>query len=254
MVENKKINYLLKPRNPSDSDIIPSTLLPRASRRRKSRSYTTINYEWAVYRSKGKPLSEYRSLPNFEDQAALNKAYFKYGGKVKNKQLTERARTREEYQEARRFERFYFQSVDAALTSVRTNLYAGLSYLSFENYFFKNVLFYWFVWLNFYGQEYVYLHITLYFPALDWLTTNIFFIWPVHLDLYFLRLAFSIFSIFAFIFFYFQYSFKQSSKFDLFIGCAHFFVFFGSVAAYHLTGVVPFIFLVFAALVFFFFL
>lgn len=253
MVENKKLSYLHKPRGLGSNDAIPSTIVPHSSRRRKSRSYTTMNYEWAVYRSKGKPLGEYRPLPKFEDQVALNRAYFKFSGKVKNKVITELKRTKEATAEARRFERHFFQSVNAALTSLRTNFYVGLSYVLFESYFYKNVLFYWFVWLNFYMQEYVYVNLALYFPILDWFTTNVFFVWPVHLDLYFLRFLFSVFLIFIFIFLYFQYRFKQTSNFDFLVACVHFFVFFGSILGYHFTGAAPFLFFVLAVVIFFFF-
>lgn len=248
MVENKKINDYMKDYR-SEAGIFPlPTGISQSSRRRKSRSYSTMSYEWAVYRSKGKPLSEYRALPTFEAYAAQNYAYFKRHGRSKTKVISEVKRLREASAEARRFERHLFQSLNSALGVIRANLYSGFAYVLFENYFYKNLFFYWLVWVNFYVQEYLFTSIALYFPILDWVTINVFFVWPVHVDLYFLRFACSVFFVVFIVFVYFQRRFNQESRFDFFIGLAHFGVFFGSIFAYHLTGAAPFLFFVVGAL------
>lgn len=251
MVENKKVTDYLKDYRPEASDFSVPAGISRASRRRRSRSYSTINYEWAVYRSKGKPLSEYTPLPTFQQHTQDNYAFFKRRGKTRLKSLLEIKRVREAASEARRFERFFFQSLNSAAGLLRANLYSGFSYLLFENYFYKNLFFYWLVWLNFYFQEYAFVQFTLYFPILDWLTANVFFVWPVHIDLYFLRFAFSVFFVVFCIFFYFQRRFEFQSRFDLLIGLAHPIFFFGSIFAYHLTGAAPFLFFVAGSLLFF---
>lgn len=223
---------------------------PRTTQRRSSRTYSNLNYEWAVYRSKGKSLQDYRPLfSKFREYRSTNRGANDPFSKSKVHQLTPAAKFKEAINEARRLDHAF---TSHSFTQVfRTGINDFLSALSFESFFYKNLVFYYFVWLNFYFQEYTYLHLVSYFPIFDWLAVNVFLLWPVHIDLYFIRFAFSIFFTLFVVFVYFQYKLGQASTFELGVGILHFLSFFLSAGFYYITGFAPFLFFI-VFIVFFF--
>jgi hypothetical protein len=236
---------------PTAADPLLPASVSHTTRTRRAKSYSALNYEWAVYRSKGKTLSDYKRLPIFEKHSAYQSRVLAHG-KTKQKVMSDTKKLKEAAAESRRIEKGFFNDINGFFSLFGVNVYNWFSGFIFESYFYKNIFFYYFVWVCFYVQEYTYVNFALYFPILDWITANLFFTWPVHLDLYFVRFSLSLFlTIFA-IFAFFHYRLQSTSRFDLFLGVGQFFAFFGSIGLYHLTGFAPFLFVLVVCVVLFF--
>jgi hypothetical protein len=93
-------------------------------------------------------------------------------------------------------------------------------------------------------QEYAYPYAILYFPTLDWITAHVFLLWPVHIDFYFIRFCFALFSVTFFVFIFFHWRFYTRRGFEFFVGLAQAIFFVASAFFYYLTGLAPFLFFI----------
>ena len=205
---------------------------------RNRTSYSNIAYEWSVYRSTGRTLDEYRPLKVFDGYTK------KLGGRpidqspLRNIIPSVQGPYIEEIRRATSLNTFY-KFIPRAF---RMHLGDYLTEFIFSNYFYKNVLVYYFVWVNFYVQEYTYPYLVTFFPIFDWLTTLEVFNWPAHIDFYFLRFVFAIFFVPFLLFFFFHFKLRLSSPFELKIAIFNLFIFLFSLFCYFYTGIAPFIF------------
>ena len=237
---------------PAAADNLLPSGVSHTTRRRKGRSYSALNYEWAVYKSKGKTLSEYKPLSKFETFSAQYSRAAR--AKTKTQQLSDTRKLKDAVQESRRIEKGFFNDINAFFSLFGSNFYNWFSSFVFDAYFYKNIIFYYFVWLSFYVQEYVYVNISLYFPIFDWITTNLVFAWPVHLDIYFLRLAFSLFLPVFIIFFFFTTNCRLIQNLTYCSGLASLFSFLGLSGFTSLQVLLPFYLYLPVRRFFFFFL
>jgi hypothetical protein len=202
--------------------------------RRYKRSYTDLGYDWFFFRTTGQAVDKYKILHT----AAAN---YKHANGQK------KPARRRMFADPENF-RFLpphlaeEQRIGEAVT-IETFLHSvGLNpehYISelIKTYFFRNYVFYAYVWFNFYCSEYLYINLSLHFPIVDWLFSSVLFSWPVTLDFYFIRLFASIYLPIFLVFIFFQIRAGTANKFDLFMGFSNFFVFFGSIWLYYLTGI-----------------
>jgi len=225
------------------------------SRKRLRRSYSDLGYDWIFFRTTGQLAEKYKILHRTSimregmieiiKKPARKKQFIDLEGH--RRKLTPHLEEEQKIAVALNLKSF-LRIFDSAPRSYVMDL--------LKNYFFKNYVFYAYVWLNFYCSEYVYVNFTLHFPIVDWLFSITLFTWPITLDFYFTRLITSIYLPIFVIFIFFQAYIGGYSKLDLVFGFANFFIFFGSIWFYYLTGIsffFYFFFVVFLFFIFFFF-
>jgi hypothetical protein len=231
--------------------------LPQASvtPTRLAHSYSDITYEWAIFRSTGRKLDEYKPFD------IAGKRMNEVRTRLKGPQTTintgkddtiedddeEELGQEVAIEESRTntIERFWLYVVyTLGFNESAGLLVRPLTSLLYADYFYRNLGVYSLAWFTFYFQEYVYVWLALHFPFLDFLTLYPIYDWPAHIDMYFGRLIFAAFFIIYFACFFFQYRLGTSSKFDQYGAMAQFAAFFGSAFCYYRTGLAPFLFLV----------
>jgi hypothetical protein len=229
--------------------------LPQASvtPTRLSHSYSDMTYEWAVFRTTGRTLDDYKPLA----MAAKRMKEWRTRAKAEQVLSTGNDDTIEDTDEEELGQEVFTE--DARVSTIE-RLWLYLSYslgfnesgahlvrpitsLLYSDYFYRNVWVYSLAWFAFYFQEYVYVWLSLHFPFLEFLTLYPIYDWPAHIDMYFGRLIFAAFFTVYFLCFFFQYRVGVSSKFDQYGAAAQFVAFFGSALLYYQTGLAPFLLL-----------
>jgi hypothetical protein len=239
---------------------VPESPVANAHLNRRLDSYTDPAYEFAVYRTKGKPLDRYRFLSYYEDMALpVLGASLPEGGDLDGDGDVV-ATGSVEFQRANSLQDRLSLGHDGFSADVKeaelassTRLRFFFSFFHFRpypfinrifdfEYFYRNVGWYWFTWWFFYLQEYVYVQLAMYFPILDWLTQFSFFMWSVETELHFWRLALALAMMLFFVLAGAQYTLGYASPFERRLSAIHFFTLAGSLLLYYRTGFAPVLF------------
>jgi hypothetical protein len=241
---------------------VPESPVANAHLNRRLDSYNDPAYEFAVYRTKGKPLDRYRFLSYYEDLALpVLGASVPQGGDLEGDGDLVATGSMEFQRASSLQDRLalghdgFSADVQEAELAASTRIRGFFNFFHFRpypfvnrififEYFYRNVGWYWFTWWFFYLQEYVYVQLAMYFPILDWLTQFSFFTWSVETELHFWRLALSMAVTLFVVLTVAQYGLGHTSRFERHLSAAHFFILTGSLLLYYRTGFAPVLFFV----------